>query len=59
MQRHKDINIFTVYRHKELKYRGTKKSWIILENTKKILQIQTVEQWHRKKWNVLTLIMNN
>ena len=31
----------------------------MLENTKKILQIQTVEQWHRKKWNVLTLIMNN
>ena len=59
MQRHKNINIFTVYRHKELKYRGTKKSWIMLENTKKILQIQTVEQWHRKKWNVLTLIMNN
>ena len=24
VQRHKDINIFTVYRHKELKYRGTK-----------------------------------
>jgi hypothetical protein len=23
VQRHKDINIFTVYRHKELKYRGT------------------------------------
>ena len=32
----------------------------MLENTKKILQIQTVEQLHRKKWNVLTtLIMNN
>jgi hypothetical protein len=29
----------------------------MLKNTKKILQIQTVEQWHRKKWNVLTLIM--
>jgi hypothetical protein len=23
VQRHKNINIFTVYRHKELKYRGT------------------------------------
>ena len=31
----------------------------MLENTKTILQIQTVEQWHRKKLNVLTLIMNN
>jgi hypothetical protein len=30
VQRHKDINIFTVYRHKELKYRGTKnlESWL-------------------------------
>ena len=31
----------------------------MIENKKKILQIQTVEQWHRKKWNVLSLIMNN
>jgi hypothetical protein len=31
-------------------YRGTNKSWIMLENTKKIVQIQTVGQWHRKKW---------
>ena len=42
-----------------IKIQRYKKSWIMLENTKKILQIQTVEQWHRKKWNVLTLIMNN
>jgi hypothetical protein len=42
-----------------IKIQRYKKSWIMLENTKKILQMQTVEQWHRKKWNVLTLIMNN
>jgi hypothetical protein len=37
-----------------IKIQRYKKSWIMLENTKKILQIQTVEQWLRKKWNVLT-----
>ena len=42
-----------------IKIQRYNKSWIMLENTKKILQIQTVEQWHRKKLNVLTLIMNN
>jgi hypothetical protein len=42
-----------------IKIQRYKKSWIMLKNTKKILQIQTVEQGHRKKWNVLTLIMNN
>jgi hypothetical protein len=41
-----------------IKIQRYKKYWIMLENTKKILQIQTVEQWHRKKWNVSTLIMN-
>jgi hypothetical protein len=37
-----------------IKIQRYKKSWIMIENTKKILQIQTVEQWLRKKWNVLT-----
>ena len=35
-----------------IKIQRYKKSGIMLENIKKILQIQTVEQWHRKKWNV-------
>ena len=53
-----------------IKIQRYKKSWIMLENTKKILQIQTVECLPEikklllyfkklKKLNVLTLIMNN
>ena len=36
-------------RYNELKYSGKMKSWIMLENTKKILHIRTIKQRYRKK----------
>lgn len=51
MQRYQYINMVRAKKqgYHELKYRGTKTSWIMLENAKKILQICIVEQRQREK----------